>query len=140
MIEYLQHNEIKEYEAFVKKSEGAYIEEESNDNQDEIVITERYQHRFEAQARVSIRQNSNQHFFHKQAEPFFEPDGAVTTVTVTAFQPKQRFAASFSPEPTVHNKHPSHQEESKQHKPGPIVVRIKGDDVKSGNVSPMVSP
>lgn len=32
MIEYLQHNEIKEYEAFVKKSEGAYIEEESNDN------------------------------------------------------------------------------------------------------------
>jgi hypothetical protein len=32
MIEYLQHNEIKEYEAFVKISEEAYNEEESNDN------------------------------------------------------------------------------------------------------------
>ncbi len=113
MIEYLQHNEIKEYEAFVKISEGAYNEEESNDNQDEILITERYQHRFEAQAqsKVSMRQNSNQHFFHKQAEPFFEPEGTVTAVTMTAFQPKSRVALSFSPEPTVQNKKPSNQEE-----------------------------
>lgn len=136
MIDYLQANEITEYEQFVQNSDR-YKEKDDEPHDDQIVITTERQHRFEptGQARTSIRQQSHQHLFHKQETPFFEPDQPVGAVKVQQFAPKQRIGLSHSPEflPLT-----SKREETKE-KPKEIsIVKVDQTKVEQGQYSPTV--
>jgi hypothetical protein len=51
-------------------------------------------------SKTSLRQNSTQHFFHKQETPFHTSQSPSGAVKVEAFQPRPRFGG-FSHSPDI---------------------------------------
>lgn len=64
MIEYLQSNEILEYEKFVS-AQDRFKERDDGKTEDFMITTERQLRPSERATRMSVRQSSTQHFYHK---------------------------------------------------------------------------
>ena len=108
MIDYLQTNEILEYEQSMLMQSQRFKEvDDFEEIKAEMVVERPGRFQDPAHNRQSNRQGSNQHFYHKQEDPLYynsqnqnslSPTGAVK---IGAFAPRRKFGYSLSPDHAV---------------------------------------